>query len=172
MSPSVVAKCMTKNDHAIDSSDYDHSEHISGHLTCRQDNCASCLNCKIDFRPEMPTAASFLPPLFLILLILPLPPVTFEMQAVGPVTQPVRPRPIHTTCTCLHSFHLSLPSPFCPSLSDQRQLCNTKRYPGSRKHQNQLWEQLSKRWTETDGPRHTFRVCVCLCVRGTNKWIN
>lgn len=77
MLPSSVAKCMTTNYYAI-IYDHDHSKHINDHLKCRQDNGATCLNCKIGFSLEMLTAASLLssplPP--------PLPLLTFEMQAV------------------------------------------------------------------------------------------
>jgi len=52
MLPSSVAKCTRTNYYAI-IYDHDHSKHINDHLRCRQDNGATCLNCKVDFLLEM-----------------------------------------------------------------------------------------------------------------------
>lgn len=46
-----VAKCMTTNYYSIIYY-HDHSKHINDHLRCRQDNGATCLNCKVDFLLE------------------------------------------------------------------------------------------------------------------------
>lgn len=110
MLPSSVAKCMTTNYYAI-IYDHDHSKHINDHLRCRQDNGATCLNCKVDFSLKMLTTASLLSsPLPHHSLSTPAPPpLLLKCKQSGSVTQLVRPSLIHITCTHSPSFHLSLP---------------------------------------------------------------
>ncbi len=111
---SSVAKCMTTNYYAI-IYDHDHSKHINDHLRCRQNNGATCLNCKVDITQEMLTAASLLSS-----------PRTFEMQAVW-VSRSARSS-VHTHALFSISPYLSLPlsvSLFTVPWYDQRQLCDT-----------------------------------------------
>lgn len=86
-------------------------KHINDNLRCRQDNGATCLNCKVDFLLEMLTTASLLsscPPLAL--------PLTFEMQAVW-VSHSARPPISHSYYLCSLTLFPSLPTFLSVSLS-------------------------------------------------------
>lgn len=141
MLPSSVAKCMTTNYYAI-IYDHDHSKHINDHLKCRQDNGATCLNCKVEFSLEMLTAAS--------LLSSPTPSLLLKCKQSGSVTQLIHPSPIHITCTHPCSSYLSLPFSVwvfhCALVWSKTALWHCVRHPGSRKHQTTT-EQLAKRQT-------------------------
>lgn len=146
---------------------HDHSKHINDHLRCRQDNGATCLNCKVDFSLEMLTTTS---------LLCPHPPL-LKCKQSGSVPQLILPSLIHITCTHSCSFP-SLPT--FPSLSLQvfhRALVWSKTalwhcvwHPGSRIHQTTK-EQLAKRQTQRDRGAHA-RACMCVYVCVINKWIN
>lgn len=148
--------------------DHDHSKHINDHLRCRQDNGATCLNCKVDFLLEMQTTALLLSP-----LLHHSPPFTFEMQAAWVGHSLVCPSPIHITCTHSRSFHLSLPfsRSFCESFTvpwyDQRQLCDTVQGIQEAENIKPLKSNLQKGQTQRDRDAH---ASVCMCV--INKWIN
>lgn len=163
---SAVAKCITTNYYAI-IYDHDHSKHINDRLRCRQDNGATCLNCKVDFSLEMLNVASSAS-----LVRLPPPPLLLKCKQSVSVTQLLHPVRIHITWAHSRSFHLSLP--FFHSLCvffpralvwSKTALWHCERHPGSRKHQTAK-EQLAKKTCK----------CVCVCVRlcawVINKWIN
>lgn len=129
MLPSSVAKCMTTNYYAI-TYDHDHSKHINDHLRCRQDNGATCLNCKVDFfagnanhRVPLLPHHSFHSP-----------HPTFEMQAVW-VSHWAHLPISHSHYLYSHTLfsispYLSLAlsvSLFTVPWYDQRQLCDTER---------------------------------------------
>lgn len=114
MLPSSVAKCMTTNYYAI-IYDHDHSKHINDHLRCRQDNGATCLNCKVDFSLEMLTTASLLSSPLRSSPLLP-PPLTFEMQAVW-VSHSARPPISHSHYLYSLTLFPSLPTFLSLSLS-------------------------------------------------------
>lgn len=167
MLPSSVSKCMTTNYDAI-IYDHDHSKHISDHLRCRQDNGATCLNCKVDVFLEMQTTAS----LFSLLSFTP-PPFTFEMQTAWVSHSLICPSPIHITCAHSPSFHLALPFSRsfrwvfqCALVWSKTALWHCARHPGSRKHQTTK-EQLAKK-TDTEGRRRR-RKSVHVCDKHMNK---
>lgn len=112
MLPSSVAKCMTTNYYAI-IYDHHHSKHINDHLRCRQDNGATCLNCKVDFSLEMLTTAS---------LLSSSPPLTFEMQAVW-VSHSAHPPISHSHYLYSLTLFPSLPTFLSLSLSESLSPC-------------------------------------------------
>lgn len=125
MPPSSVAKCMTTNYYAI-IYDHDHSKHINDHLRCRQDNGATCLNCKVDFSLEMLTTTTTPPhrsspllsstPLFYFWNASRL-GQSLSSSAHLSFTLPV--------LTGALSIYLSLCESFTVPWYDQRQLCDT-----------------------------------------------
>lgn len=138
----------------------------------RQDNGATCLNCKVDFSLEMLTAASpSVPP--------PLPhphaPFTFEMQAVW-VSHSARPPISHSHyLSSLLALSISLPSlttlSFTVPWYDQRQLCDTVWGIQEAENIKPLKSNLQK--DRHRGPEARVqvcvRVCVCLCDKQMNK---
>lgn len=173
MLPSSVAKCMTTNYYAI-IYDHDHSKHINDRLRCRQDNGATCLNCKVDFSLEMLTTAphcSSPPPLAPN-------PHTFEMQAVW-VSHSARPPISHSHYLCSLTHFPSLPTFLSLSLWvffhralvwSKTALWHCVRHAGSRKHQTTK-EQLTKRQTQRDRGAHAS-VCMPVYMCVISKWIN
>lgn len=163
MLPSSVSKCMTTNYDAI-IYDHDHSKHISDHLRCRQDNGATCLNCKVDVFLEMQTTAS----LFSLLSFTP-PPLLLKCKQLGSVTRSSAHLPF-TLPVLTHplsiSPYLSLAlsgESFTVPWYDQRQLCDTVRGIQEAENIKLLKSNSQKRQTQRDGGAGA-RVCVCMCV--------
>lgn len=166
MLPSSVAKCMTTNYYAI-IYDHDHSKHINDRLRCRQDNGATCLNCKVDFSLEMLTTAphcSSPPPLAPN-------PHTFEMQAVW-VSHSARPPISHSHYLCSLTHFPSLPTFLSLSLwvfftvpwYDQRQLCDTVWGMQEAENIKPLKSNLQKdRHRGTEAHMQVY-VCLFICV--------
>lgn len=156
-------------------------------MRSRQDNGATCLNCKVDFSLEMLTTASlFSSPLPHHASPPTAPPFTFEMQAAW-VSHSARPPISHSHYLYSHTLFsispylspalsLSLSESFhCALAWSKTALWHCARHPGSRKHQTTK-EQLAKKETDTEGQRRTctcvyIRTCV-LSVCVINKWIN
>lgn len=101
-------------------------KHINDNLRCRQDNGATCLNCKVDFLLEMLTTALLLsscPPLALPLYFWNASSLSQSLSSSAHLS--------FTLPVCTHALsispYLSLWESFNVPWYDQRQLCDTVR---------------------------------------------
>lgn len=141
--------------------DHDHSKHINDHLRCRQDNGATCLNCKVDFLLEKANhhlVSPSSPP--------PLPPRILSFWNASSLSQSISSSTFLPLCFFVPTiaFPISPQLPASESFSapwhDQRQLCDT--LWGTQEAEN--IKPLTWKGTHAEGQSRPCR-CVKVCVQ-------